>query len=299
MLTLANNHRPIQHNGFTLVELIIVIVLIGIISTVVTPLISGKFTAVSQTADRSKWVQQAEYAVTMLRRDLANSVPNSVCTDNTVDCGLTNQAVEFLAAPPNAPVNAARYRNRQYSSYDRLRRNNDVSFDVFTQIDNLTDYYSYLSIGTTNVADMRDDWQTNLVSNNGTLAEIDSFTSSATGGENSSPLTNITLTATHSFPRNSPYFRVYFFSGPVAYYCDTTAGFLYRVSDYTNLSSTAFATRIATAQEDRVISNVQSCEFEWNAGMVYNPPSLRVTLQIGEGSESIQLIDTIILSNAS
>ncbi len=295
----TDKHNPIKTRGFTLVELIIVIVLVGIISTVVTPLISGKFTAVSQSADRSKWVQQAEYAMTMLRRDLANSVPNSICTDNTTDCGLNNQTVEFLSAPTNAPVSAARYRNRQYNPYDRLRRNNDDSFDVFAQINNLTDFYSYISIGTTDVADMRNDWQTNMATNSGTLAEIDTFTSSATGGENSTPLTNITLMANHSFPRHSPYFRVYFFSGPVAYYCDTTAGFLYRVSDYTNLSSTAFATRTAAAQHDRVISNVQSCEFEWNTGMVYNPPSLRITLQIGEGSESIQLIDTITLSNAS
>ena len=287
--------------GFTLIELIIVILLSGILAAVVAPLVANKFAAISQSAKRSYWVQQAEYALALMRQDLANSVPYSLCTNDASQCGVDDQVVEFLAAPATMSAQAARYRSRELNGFNRLQLANETSFDVFANIpDGLSDA-GFISIGTTNVLSARTDWQTNMAGGSGTLAAISAVAASSNGSENSGPLTTITLNAAHNFTRQSPFNRAYFFSGPVAYQCDTSAGFLYRVSGYQSLAATSFESRVASSassQRDRVIGNLQGCAFNRTAGNVFTEPTLQVTLQIGEGNESIQLIDTIKLGNA-
>ena len=290
--------RSIAQNGFTLTELIMVIVIMGIIGAVITPLLGNKFSAVSQSAERAGWVQQAEYALFHIQRDLASSVPNSVYTSEPISGAA--QVVEFLGVDPESSGYAARYRDKQLNGYDRLQPNNDSSFDVFANIPLLTNFASYVSIGTQNPTNMIVDWQSiNGSGTSGTIAKVRAATNSANSSETGGPLTNVILSAAHNFGGHSPFYRAYFFNGPVAYQCDLTDGVLYRVSSYVNLGTTNFATRTATAVKSRIVSNVTACEFEMVGGSVYLPPSIKVTLAIGNASESIHLINTIVLSNGS
>lgn len=283
-----------RNRGFTLTELVIVIVLIGIISAVIVPLIGNKFGAVAQSSQRAFWVQQAEYAFTHMRQDLSVSVPNSVFTGEP--SGGDDQVVEFLATSTESELYAARYRNRQLAGFDRLQPNNDNSFDIFTSVANTP---AYVAIAIPDATTARTDWESARAGGtSGHIAQVQSITVGS--GENSSPITTVTLAANHDFGGHSPYYRAYFFDGPVAYECDTSAGELYRVSGYDSLATgTVYTTRAAAATRDRVISNLLSCNFELTPGTVYSPPILRVTLEIGQGGESIQLIDSLQLSNAS
>ncbi|TCS41646.1 type II secretion system protein [Reinekea marinisedimentorum] len=281
-----------KQTGFTLTELIIVIVIMGILGAVITPLIGNKFSAAYDSTQRAGWVQQAEFALVHMRRDLANSVPNSVYIDDGND---TN--VEFLTAPASIAVYAARYRDKNYVPYDNLKLNNDDGFDIFGSYSEVP---GYVSVGLSSASDI---WEASL----GDLGSLPSnipiteVASSSTGsGENSSPIATIVLGSSHTFPDHSSYYRAYFFDGIVGYQCDASSGYLYRYSGYDSLDSAAtFSTRTSGGQQDRVISNVQSCSFELIGGSVYNPPALRVEIEIGNSEESIQLVDTILLSNAS
>lgn len=279
--------------GFTLTELIIVIVIIGIISAVITPLIGNKFSAVAQSTKRASWVEQAEYAIHQIRQDLALSVPNSIFTSTPL--AGDDQVVEFLAAPVGAGLYAGRYRNNQYNPYDRLQPNNDDQFDIFGGYANVP---GYVSVATPSASQARLDWEAlRAGSSIGHLAEVQS--TSILPAENGNERTLIVLSGAHNFGDHSPYFRAYFFDGPIGYECDTSAGYLYRVSGYLSLSTLTFANRTTLAVRDRVISNVQRCKFEYLNGSVYASPGLRITLAIGDGTESIQLVETIFLSNAS
>ncbi len=285
-------------SGFTLTELIMVIVIMGIISVVIGPLIANKFSAVAQSTERAKWVQQAEYAMFHLRQDLANSVPNSVFTSEPLTGN--DQVIEFLSAPVNQSAYAGRYRDRQLAGFDRLQPNNDASFDLFG-------FYSvipqYVSIGTANSAQMRIDWQNRPpVSNAGTISSILSLNALSIGSENGGPLTSIELTGPHDFGGHSPYFRAYFTNGPVGYECDTVNHILYRVSSYTSLDpalAATFAIRSAPATRSRVVDNLTSCSFELRPGSQFLPPLLNIQIGIGNGTENIQLLDTLMLSNGS
>jgi len=291
--------RIIKTQGFTLTELIIVIVIMGILATVVTPLIANKFSAVHQSTQRAHWVQQAEYALFQIHQDLANSVPNSIFVD-TLNADLV---VEFLGAPPNADLYVARYRDQPNTGVnERLQPNNDDVFDIFGDF-NLKP--AYVSIGTSDAGDMRDDWA-NLIAggDTGTLASIDLMASVLNGGLPISPAeTRITLPAKQKFGFGSPYNRAYFTNGPIAYECNTTDQLLYRVKNYDVLTKgVLFTTRapiLVPTNRARVIDSLIACQFELVPGSTYQPPVLRVSLEIGDSSETIQLVDTIVLSNGS
>lgn len=278
-----------QGSGYTLIELIMVIVIISILAVVITPLIGNRFASVDQSTERARWVQQAEYAFFHIRQDLSMSAPNSVQTSEPLSAG--DQVVEFLASTSEQDY-AARYRTAA-SDGDALVISADVSFDIFGSFTSLPDY---LIIGAEDVSTLWSDWESlRAGGNSGTVAQINSSTS-ATDSNTGSAVTNIAFTS-HTFPLNSPYFRTYFADGPVAYQCDASNGFLYRVSGYQDLSADAFLTRTAAAEFNRVISDLVACEFSVREGSTYTPPTLRVDLTLGSGDEQIRLIDTIILAN--
>lgn len=287
-----------KQRAFTLTELIIVIVLVGILAAVVGPLVGNQFAAVAQSTDRARWVQQAEFALFHIRQDLARSVPNSHCTD-TAAC-TPSTVIEFLGNSDANALVAARYRDLNYPgpTGDRLQINNDSSFDVFTSH---THVPNYVAINVSTAFQARTDWQAWQASStpiDGTIAGV----ASSTVGTVEAPITNIVLTKNHRFRNHSPFFRAYFFDGPVAYQCDN--GTLYRVSGYTAFNtSTAFATRADYAsnptRRSRITDEVVDCEFSLQPGQPDQPPSVTVKLALGNANERIQLIDTLVLGNGS
>lgn len=284
--------------GFTLVELIIVIVVTGILVAVVGPLIGGKYQAVTDSQQRAQWVQQAEFALFHIRQDLKRSVPNSVRTSEASDGD--DQVVEFLSLTIGESPPVARYRDRNHPSLDRLRLNKDVSFDVFTPVD-LDPSNLAVSVNGLSVSDVYADWDSRTDGNDGVIATVSGFNvrsgTECDGGDCSqNPVTQVLLDNEHGFPEHSPYYRVYFTDGPVGYAC-TDAGRLVRHSGYDTLSTGSYADRTSSATASRVVDSVVDCAFAWTPGSVYRPPTVTVRLALGDGGESVQLVDTIVLRN--
>ncbi|MDN3650500.1 prepilin-type N-terminal cleavage/methylation domain-containing protein [Reinekea marina] len=297
-MTLKNN------KGFTLTELIMVIVIISIISAVVGPLIGNKFSAVSQSSQRATWVQQAEFALFHIRQDLGTSIPNSACTTTNANCD-SGDTLEFLGVQNRNRDFAARYRDRQRNPYDRLQTNNDDAFDVFGLFSNLP---NYVSIGVDSPADARTHWQSATTdATNSKIARISSYDNTLTEDDNNAAtnpnpsITNIELiNNNHRFGGHSPFFRAYFTDGPIGYECN--GGTLWRVSNYTSMdSSVLFSTRTAAASVDkvRITDSVTACSFQVRGGAPFQPPTVEVSISIGEGSETVTLNDIIVLGNGS
>lgn len=79
-------------HGYTLVELIIVMVLLGIVSTFIFAYINFGARIYSDTTGREQLISQSRFAVERLTRELRNSVPNSV----RVAAGDSQRCVEFV-----------------------------------------------------------------------------------------------------------------------------------------------------------------------------------------------------------
>jgi len=290
--------------GFTLVELIIVIVITGILAVVVGPLIGRGYSSVVQSNDRAFWVQQAEYAFFHLRQDLSESVPNSVRTPIN---GTDTTAVEFLGFTQANTTSRLRYRRQSSSGFNSLQTGGDSAFDVFGDLTNLQlpaplEPPLRISIAGSNSTQILTNWQANAQS--GGVATINGYTVlSGTACDcnncNVCPVTTLSLNSTpsaHNFASHSPFNRAYLSDGPVAYQC--SGGFLWRHSGYGSVSNSALNSRLSGATSARVIDSVQGCQFSWQPGTTQQPPSLTVQISVGNANESIQLIDTIVLAGA-
>ncbi len=85
--------RHEQQHGFTLVELVIVIVLLGIIAAVLAPVITSNINAYTDTRDRHELIARGRLALERLSRVIHRAVPNSL----RLVAGTTD-TIEFITA---------------------------------------------------------------------------------------------------------------------------------------------------------------------------------------------------------
>ncbi len=114
--------RAHKQNGFTLVEMIVVIVITGIIAGIVAVFIRAPMQGYVDSARRAELTDVADTAVRRLARDIRTAVPNSI---RTTGCGVP--CVEFLPTK-----DGGRYRAQQASGVGDVLNFDaaDGSFDV-------------------------------------------------------------------------------------------------------------------------------------------------------------------------
>lgn len=118
----------VPKSGFTLIELIVVMVLIGILAVIVVPIILKPFEAFRDTERRARLVAESEQALLHVMRQVRHALPNSVRLNG-------DKAVEFLNT-----VDGGRY--RRYQDLSSLPPSGDVlsipgtdtSFDVLSSL---------------------------------------------------------------------------------------------------------------------------------------------------------------------
>ena len=101
--------HPDFQRGFTLVEIIIVVILVGILSVVVGLIIQGPLRASVETGRRAELVDLAETALIRMTREIRLSVPNSVRIATapgivSVEVLRTLDGGRYRAAPTTGPT---------------------------------------------------------------------------------------------------------------------------------------------------------------------------------------------------
>ena len=71
-----------QQNGFTLIESIITIIIIGIVASTVSLIIGNYLENYDATSRRAKMQTAAQLAIERISREVRNALPNSVCVPN-------------------------------------------------------------------------------------------------------------------------------------------------------------------------------------------------------------------------
>jgi MSHA biogenesis protein MshO len=93
-----------QQSGFTLVEMIMVIVITGIIGGIVAVFLRAPIQQYMDVARRAELTDVADTAIRRMARDVRTAVPNSVRVAN---CGVANSCVEYLPTRDGGRYRAA------------------------------------------------------------------------------------------------------------------------------------------------------------------------------------------------
>lgn len=220
--TLDENSARKEQTGFTLMELIIVIIVMGVMSVGISSFITlGTQTYVNVT-ERDELLANARFAVERLNREVRNAVPNSmrVAVDNVTTP--TSQCLEFLPIVAStiytdiavAPETAA----NSLSVIPFELENGDDYSCAANDLNNPCD--DFVIVYPLNYEDIYQ----NHTDNSGKAFEIKNY--SATNAS------EIELKQTATFSEYSPTERAYIINSPISYCIDGTANTLTRYAHY-------------------------------------------------------------------
>jgi MSHA biogenesis protein MshO len=275
-----------NQKGFTLLEVIIVIILLGIISSILFVMLQGPVRALVDVQRRTNLVDIAETALQRMTREIRLALPNSL--------NVTATSVEFLRT-----IDGARYRKQ---GANRLKFNKTTdTFEYFGELTNL------LLIDTDNTGSVAMDAQGDcfddiidcmVVFNTGQSG------ANAYAGENIAGVTGVTANdvtfdltgalAVTQFPHQSPRQRFYIVDTPVSFICNIGTGEINRFYSYDFVNDTP-----TSGTADLLIDNLDSCNMTYDAGTSTRAGLVTIRLEVNDSvlNESIFLMQQAHVNN--
>lgn len=267
-------HRP--QNGFTLIEMVMVIVITGIIAAMIGVFIRSPIEGYMDLTRRAELVDSAESALRLMARDIRRALPNSIrISGNALEMINTLDAVRYRTDPPG---NAAQ----------RLEFNKaDTDFNAIGRFTNITTPYSTSSarlvvynLGVPGA----DAYNGNVITPAGTTITIAADTAP---GED-----HINLDIGHQFAYESPRQRLFLVDGPISYYCDLATGRLLRDSGYA-----IQAVQPTTPAGTPVTTHVSGCSITYQPGTSNRAALVTLALTLSDSGESINLLHQVHVDN--
>jgi MSHA biogenesis protein MshO len=285
-----------RSQGFTLIELIVVIVLLGIMSVGAGMLITRPIEAYSDQVRRQQLVDSAQMTLRKIADDIHRALPNSI---RVADNGPTQWALEMVNS-----VDGARYRDEAGGGFASPAQMldftlADAQFNLLGQFANLGNgVYPYRAVIYSTSAAMVYS-EAAAGANSGIITAPGNITISSDGIEQRVQLSNA-----HQFSFRSPAQRVFLVDGPVSYVCDTASQRLMRYSGYAFQAlhsandSIAELDALPNVVSGRVASQLSSCKIDYQPGSAQRGGliTLEITLTDSKG-ESVNLLHQVHVDN--
>lgn len=258
--------------GFTLIELIVVIVLLGILALMTTDILLKPFQGFQDQARRARLTANADLAMQRMVRELRHALPNSV----RVGCG--GQCFEYLNT-----VDGGRYRRYPSSAGlgDVLQVSSaDTSFDV-------------LGGGSLAAAGQQ------LVIYN--VEPVQAVSGNAYVGDNRGTVTGLAggvlsfVPPAGGFPQHSPGQRFDLVDGPVSFFC--AGGQISRCSGYA-IQAGQPATCPGGATASLLVDGVSACRFSYDPGSHTRAGVMTLNLSLTAEGETVTLLSQAQVLNA-
>jgi len=284
-----------RQTGFTLVEMIVVIVITGIIGGMVAMFIRAPVQGYVDSARRAGMTDIADTALRRIMRDLRLALPNSVRVNTSGSGASTIYYLDFLSTS-----SGGRYRTSGAgtvycaaaapTNYDALLFTvADTCFEIFgPQIQfQANDQVVIYNLGIPGA----DAYEGNTAA---------THVRRAYAGATASPVSFVSLTSANPFPFESPSQRFHVVHEQVRYICDPVAHALTRYWWAANgiVVPTATVPSGAGISSALLATNVGACGFIYDANVVAQRSGL-VTMNLGitESGETVTLYNATHVSN--
>ena len=258
----------VRLKGFTLIEFIVVILLIGILSGVLFTILRGPITQFVQVEQRANLVDIAETALLRMTREIRLAVPNSVRVNGT--------ALEFLRT-----VDGGRYRRRVHpgglTTPCGSVTDNRISFttnaDCFEVLGSLDNLPGTPATGANQSNCVNQTALCLVIFNTGQSGAnayaLDNIAAVSTISANTVTFSNADVPA-FRFPHRSPRQRFQIVDTPVSFICNVGGNAIRRYAEYditdpqpTNVA----AAPLNTAAENNLLANmISACSFSYDPG---------------------------------
>ncbi|APW46193.1 hypothetical protein RA876_07205 [Rhodoferax antarcticus] len=289
-MTVNTMHYPSQR-GFTLIELVMVIVLMGVIGGMVSVFMKSPIDAYFDSARRAGLTDVADTVLRRMGRDIRKALPNSIRIADS-------QCVEFIPTKTGA-----RYRSDPGGAGDVLDfSQSDGSFNM---LGNNPAAPADQQIG---AGDLIAIYNLGISGADAFAGDNTAAVSSASPGAGSPPESLITFSAAKKFPLESPTKRFYVITATekvVRYLCiDATGtnaqghgnGTLYRqVLSLPLAESTTCPASVTGAAV--MATNVSACNFNYSGSDLQRNALISIKLQITEKNETVSLQHQVHVSN--
>jgi MSHA biogenesis protein MshO len=302
--------------GFTLVEAIMVIVIIGIVSGMVAVFIRVPILSYRDMLDRAELTDQADLALRRMSRDIRLALPNSVrvsAAEDHIELLVTRSGARYLAAEDGVTTEPVlSFDDKNSTSFTAVGTPNtfaQVKAGDYAVVYNLgpgfepADAYALESTGVTKCP------TTETVSKEGNIACISAVTAVAIRSINgyNIPAATITLAgnpfAYQAVPMTSPLMRFQVVSGPVSFYCaQNTDGrlALWRAWDYPIKTNQVLPP--ASAKRALLATGLATCNgiFSYGTAASQRTGLVRIALELRgrvDNPASVRLVHQVHVDN--
>lgn len=305
---MRRRHEPAGNNGFTLVELVVVIAVAGIVAAMVSVVILRPVQGYDAQVRRAELVDAAESALRRIARDIRAALPNSVRVDPT------GQVIEMLNT-----IDGARYREgpgelpggHDHSPSQHILRFPGVDNDGF----NIVGTFNNITVPFNSGANHR------LAIYHLGVPNADAYADAAAAG-GPVVMTNPAVTrfsidddgggdehqvlptlGNFHFRWRSPSQRVYIVDGPVTYHCDAAGvrnvlryvGYAIQAAQPTDRG----AAPLANVTPALVTNRVSGCTFTYQAGTSERAGVVTLDMSVNDPDtgEQVRLLHQVHVDN--